>query len=76
MRGKLGAVEVRGGELLAAAEAHDALFSFDTRARAAALEIGLPLHARGRDPVRQPRPARRARRRVLDAHDLAGRRAA
>jgi EAL domain-containing protein (putative c-di-GMP-specific phosphodiesterase class I) len=43
MRGKLGAVEVRGGELLAAAEAHDALFSFDSRARAAALEIGLPL---------------------------------
>src|SRR5215210_594231 len=32
MRGKLGAVEVRGGELLAAAEAHDALYSFDTRA--------------------------------------------
>src|SRR3954471_24771957 len=32
MRGKLGAVEVRGGELLAAAEAHDALFSFDYRA--------------------------------------------
>ncbi len=43
MRGKLGAVEVRGGELLAAAEAHDALFSFDSRARVAALEIGLPL---------------------------------
>jgi EAL domain-containing protein (putative c-di-GMP-specific phosphodiesterase class I) len=43
MRGKLGAVEVRGAELLAAAEAHDALFSFDARARAAALEIGLPL---------------------------------
>jgi EAL domain-containing protein (putative c-di-GMP-specific phosphodiesterase class I) len=43
MRGKLGAVEVRGGELLAAAEAHDALYSFDARARAAALEIGLPL---------------------------------
>jgi EAL domain-containing protein (putative c-di-GMP-specific phosphodiesterase class I) len=43
MRGKLGAVEVRGGELLAAAEAHDALFSFDARARTAALEIGLPL---------------------------------
>ena len=43
MRGMLGAVEVRGGELLAAAEAHDALFSFDSRARAAALEIGLPL---------------------------------
>jgi EAL domain-containing protein (putative c-di-GMP-specific phosphodiesterase class I) len=43
MRGKLGAVEVRGGELLAAAEAHDALYSFDARARAAAIEIGLPL---------------------------------
>jgi EAL domain-containing protein (putative c-di-GMP-specific phosphodiesterase class I) len=41
--GRLGAVEVRGGELLAAAEAHDALFSFDYRARTAALEIGLPL---------------------------------
>jgi EAL domain-containing protein (putative c-di-GMP-specific phosphodiesterase class I) len=34
---------VRGGELLAAAEAHDALFSFDSRARTAALETGLPL---------------------------------
>ena len=43
MRGKLGAIEVRGGELLAAAEAHDALFSFDYRARTAALEVGLPL---------------------------------
>jgi EAL domain-containing protein (putative c-di-GMP-specific phosphodiesterase class I) len=43
MRGRLGAIEVRGGELLAAAEAHDALFSFDYRARTAALEIGLPL---------------------------------
>jgi EAL domain-containing protein (putative c-di-GMP-specific phosphodiesterase class I) len=43
MRGKLGAIEVRGAELMAAAEAHDALFSFDSRARAAALEIGLPL---------------------------------
>ena len=39
---QLGAVEVRG-ELLAAAEAHDALFSFDYRARTAALEVGLPL---------------------------------
>jgi EAL domain-containing protein (putative c-di-GMP-specific phosphodiesterase class I) len=47
MRGKLGAVEVRGGELLAAAEAHDALYSFDTRARAAALETGLPLMPEG-----------------------------
>ena len=47
MRGKLGAVEVRGGELLAAAEAHDALFSFDARARAAALEVGMPLMPEG-----------------------------
>ncbi len=47
MRGKLGTVEVRGGELLAAAEAHDALYSFDARARAAALEIGLPLMPEG-----------------------------
>jgi EAL domain-containing protein (putative c-di-GMP-specific phosphodiesterase class I) len=47
MRGKLGAVEVRGAELLAAAEAHDALFSFDSRARAAALETGLPLLPQG-----------------------------
>jgi EAL domain-containing protein (putative c-di-GMP-specific phosphodiesterase class I) len=43
MRGKMGATELRGAELMAAAEAHDALFSFDSRARAAALEIGLPL---------------------------------
>jgi EAL domain-containing protein (putative c-di-GMP-specific phosphodiesterase class I) len=47
MRGKLGATEVRGGELLAAAEAHEALFSFDYRARTAALEIGLPLLPEG-----------------------------
>ena len=47
MRGMLGAVEVRGGELLAAAEAHDALFSFDYRARTAALEVGLPLLPEG-----------------------------
>ena len=47
MRGKLGATEVRGGELLVAAEAHDALFSFDYRARTAALEIGLPLLPEG-----------------------------
>ena len=47
MRGKLGAVEVRGGELLAAAEAHDALYSFDMRARAAALETGIPLLPEG-----------------------------
>lgn len=41
-RGRLGRVEVRGAELLAAAEAHDALYSFDARARVAALEAGLP----------------------------------
>ena len=43
MRGMLGTVELRGGELMAAAEAHDAIFSFDYRARTAALEVGLPL---------------------------------
>ena len=43
VRGKMGTLELGGGELMAAAEAHDALFSFDSRARAAALEIGLPL---------------------------------
>ena len=42
MRGKLGATEVRGEELVAAAEAHEALFSFDARARTAALEVGIP----------------------------------
>lgn len=47
MRGKMGATELRGAELMAAAEAHDALFSFDSRARAAALEIGLPLLPEG-----------------------------
>ena len=47
MRGKLGATEVRGGELVAAAEAHDALYSFDVRARAAALEVGLALLPEG-----------------------------
>ena len=47
MRGMLGAVELRGAELIAAAEAHDALFSFDYRARTAALEVGLPLLPEG-----------------------------
>ncbi len=42
MRGRMGAVEVRGAELVAAAEAHDALYSFDMRCRVAALERGLP----------------------------------
>lgn len=42
IRGRMGKVEVRGRELLDAAEAHDALFSFDARARAASLEAGLP----------------------------------
>src|SRR5215213_3505322 len=40
-------LELRGAELIAAAEAHDALFSFDSRARAAALEVGLPLMPEG-----------------------------
>ena len=43
MRGMLGTVELRGAELIAAAEAHDALFSFDYRARTAALEVGMPI---------------------------------
>jgi EAL domain-containing protein (putative c-di-GMP-specific phosphodiesterase class I) len=43
IRGKLGAVELRGGELMAAATAHDALFSFDSRARTSALAMGLEL---------------------------------
>ena len=47
MRGRLGTTEVRGAELVAAAEAHDALFSFDARARSAALEVGLPLMPAG-----------------------------
>ncbi len=47
MRGKLGATEVRGGELVEAAEAHDALYSFDMRARAAALEVGLAVLPEG-----------------------------
>ena len=42
MRGKLGSTEVRGAELVAAAEAHEALFSFDARARTAAIEVGAP----------------------------------
>ena len=42
MRGKLGVVEVRGAELVQAAEAYDALYSFDMRSRVAALETGLP----------------------------------
>jgi EAL domain-containing protein (putative c-di-GMP-specific phosphodiesterase class I) len=41
MRGKMGALDLRGVELVAAAEAHEALFSFDARARAAALEAGV-----------------------------------
>jgi EAL domain-containing protein (putative c-di-GMP-specific phosphodiesterase class I) len=42
MRGKLGKGDVRGAELQEAAEAHDALYLFDLRARAAAIETGLP----------------------------------
>ena len=64
MRGKLGAIEVRGGELLAAAEAHDALFSFDYRARTAALEVGLPLLPEGEILFVNLDPRAVARRRV------------
>jgi EAL domain-containing protein (putative c-di-GMP-specific phosphodiesterase class I) len=42
IRGRMGKVEVRGQELADAAEVHDAIFSFDARARAAVLEAGLP----------------------------------
>lgn len=42
IRGRMGRVELRGQELLDAAEVHDALFSFDARSRAAVLEAGLP----------------------------------
>jgi EAL domain-containing protein (putative c-di-GMP-specific phosphodiesterase class I) len=42
IRGRIGRTEVRGAELIEAAEAHDALFSFDARSRAASLETGLP----------------------------------
>src|SRR6476620_9319078 len=41
IRGRMGKTEVRGGELIEAAEAHDALYSFDARSRAASLEAGL-----------------------------------
>lgn len=47
IRGRMGRVELRGEELLEAAEVHDALFSFDVRSRAAALEAGLPLLPEG-----------------------------
>lgn len=43
MRGKLGSTAVRGEELVTAAEAHEALFSFDVRARTAAIQVGVPL---------------------------------
>ncbi len=42
IRGRMGRIDLRGQELLEAAEVHDALYSFDARARAAALEVGLP----------------------------------
>ena len=43
IRGRMGKVEVRGQELIEAAEVHDAIFSFDARARAAVLDAGLPI---------------------------------
>jgi predicted signal transduction protein with EAL and GGDEF domain len=73
MRGKLGAVELRGAGLLAAAEAMTRSSRSTTaparrRSRSAAAAAGR------RGAVRQPRPARVAGRRELAAHDLAGRR--
>ncbi len=43
VRGTLGRGEVSGAELHGAAIAHDALFSFDARTRATAIETGMPL---------------------------------
>jgi EAL domain-containing protein (putative c-di-GMP-specific phosphodiesterase class I) len=43
MRGRLAAVDLRGQELMEAAEAHDALYSFDMRSRVSALEVGLKI---------------------------------
>lgn len=43
MHGRLGTRELGPGELVSAARAHDALYSFDRRARMVALEAGLPL---------------------------------
>lgn len=42
IRGRMGRTELRGDELFEAAEAHDTLYSFDSRARSASLEAGLP----------------------------------
>ena len=43
MRGRLDGVEHVGGDLVRAAEAHDATWTFDRRARMIGLEVGLPL---------------------------------
>jgi EAL domain-containing protein (putative c-di-GMP-specific phosphodiesterase class I) len=42
IRGRMGKTELRGQELLEAAEIHDSLFSFDARARSACLQAGMP----------------------------------
>jgi EAL domain-containing protein (putative c-di-GMP-specific phosphodiesterase class I) len=47
LRGMLGSSAVPGDQLVAAAEAHAALFSFDGRARTAALEVGMPMLGAG-----------------------------
>ena len=70
------AAELRGAELVQAAEAHDALYSFDSRTRAASLEVGLPmlprhellfvkLDPRGVHDVDSSRAQRLAARRAL-----------
>src|SRR5215217_8264809 len=72
MRGKLGAVEVRGGELLAAAEAHDALFSFDYRARTAALEVVKPERCPDREMLAELVIAHRKRGARVALDDMSG----
>lgn len=43
MRGRLDGVEHVGAELVLGADAHDAMWTFDRRARMVGLEVGLPL---------------------------------
>ena len=43
MRGRLDRVEYRGADLVRGAQAHDATWTFDRRARMIGLEVGLPL---------------------------------
>ena len=75
MRGKLGAVEVRGGGAARRRRGpRRPLLLRHARPRGRHRDRD-PAPARGGDPLRQPRPARRARRRVVPAHHLGRRRA-